>query len=256
MENTTRRLPAKNALRCAFTGYRPAKMPFGYDEQSPLCLDFKKRLRETIEVLVLQGYLHMISGGAQGMDMMAAEAVLDLKAQYPDLTLEIAIPYERQASKWPSEEQARWQRCIDAADMVTVISHEYSKSCFFARNRYMVEQADLLLACFDGKEGGTKMTVEYAHRVGCRVCLIPPVKQAMATSSHQPAQIKHDMPWDDYGDDGGYDDDASLMGLSNFGNEPNLAERISDAGFLTLLGFECFFKGERGREGNPCTITG
>ena len=82
------------------------------------------------------------------------------------------------------------------------------------------------------------------------------MKQAMATSSHQPAQTKHDMPWDDYGDDGGYDDDASLMGLSNFGNEPNLAERISDAGFLTLLGFECFFKGERGREGNPCTITG
>ena len=43
---------------------------------SPLGLDFKKRLRETIEVLILQGYKHMISGGAQGMDIMAAETVV------------------------------------------------------------------------------------------------------------------------------------------------------------------------------------
>ena len=237
MDNITRRLPSMNAQRCAFTGYRPAKMPFGYDEQSPLCLDFKKRLRETIEVLVQQGYLHMISGGAQGMDTMAAETVLDMKTQYPDLTLEIAVPYEGQASKWSPEERARWQRCIDAADMVTVISHEYSKNCFFTRNRYMVEQADLLLACYDGKEGGTKMTVEYARRVGCRVCLIPPVKQTTDDPRHQSTQISQEMPWDDYGNDGGYDDDEALMGAGSFRKEPNLAERISDAGFQTLLGF-------------------
>lgn len=151
-------------------------MPFGYNEQSPLYQDFKKRLRETIEMLVLQGYRHMISGGAQGMDIMAAEAVIELKALFPDLTLEIAVPYEGQASKWSIADQERWQRCLDSADMITVIAHQYEKSCYFARNRYMVEQADLLLACFDGKDGGTKMTVDYARRYGCSVCLIPPEK--------------------------------------------------------------------------------
>ena len=69
------------------------------------------------------------------------------------------------------------QECIDRADVVTVLSHEYTKSCLFARNRYLVTQVDILLACFDGKEGGTKNTVEYAQRNGCRVCLIPPVKK-------------------------------------------------------------------------------
>ena len=177
MENTTRRLPDRNARRCAFTGYRPYKMPFGYDEESPLGLDFKKRLRETIEVLILQGYKHMISGGAQGMDIMAAEIVLDLQKDYPDVTLEMAIPFEDQAKKWSEEYRARWQRCIDEADMLTVVSHEYTKNCLYARNRYIVQQADLLLACFDGQEGGTKNTVEYARRFGCPVCLIPPVKK-------------------------------------------------------------------------------
>ena len=60
--------PSKDARRCAFTGYRPMKMPFGYDEECPLALDFKRRLHDTIEMLILQGYKHMISGGAQGMD--------------------------------------------------------------------------------------------------------------------------------------------------------------------------------------------
>lgn len=174
MENLIRRPIHKNARRCAFTGYRPAKLPFGYDEECPLALDFRKRLRETIEILILQGYRHFISGGAQGMDIMAAETVLDLQKRYPDVTLEMAIPFEGQAGRWPESYRARWQRCVESADVVTVLSHEYTKSCLFARNRYLVTQADLLLACYDGKEGGTKHTVEYAQCSGRPVCLIPP----------------------------------------------------------------------------------
>ena len=85
MENLIRRPIHKNVRRCAFTGYRPAKLPFGYDEECPLALDFRKRLHETIEILILRGYRHFISGGAQGMDIMAAETVLDCKSDIPML---------------------------------------------------------------------------------------------------------------------------------------------------------------------------
>ena len=176
MENITRRRPAENARRCAFTGYRPAKMPFGYDESCPLAQEFKQRLKDTILMLILEGYRHFVSGGAQGMDTMAAETVLELQKEFPNITLEILIPYEGQADRWPQESKMRWQACIRNADMVTIISHEYTKNCFFLRNRYLVQQADLLLACYDGQEGGTKMTVEYARQIGCPVCLLPPVK--------------------------------------------------------------------------------
>lgn len=168
MESEIRRPIAKGARRCAFTGYRPMKMPFGYDEECPLTLDFKHRLHDTIEMLILQGYKHMISGGAQGMDIMAAEAVLELQKEYPDVTLEIAVPFEAQAAKWAADYRARWQECIDRADVVTVLSHEYTKKCLFARNRYLVTQADILLACFDGKvryradRAGDRFECEYS----------------------------------------------------------------------------------------------
>ena len=82
--------------RCAFTGYRPTKMPFGYDENDPRCIEFKARLRDTIETLIGEGYAHFISGGALGMDMFAAEAVLELKGKYPWIILEMVSPFDTQ----------------------------------------------------------------------------------------------------------------------------------------------------------------
>ena len=78
MENEVRVKTVPRSKRVAFTGYRPQKMPFGFDEQDERCVDFKKRLRDTIESFIWQGYQHFISGGAMGMDMYAAEMVLEL----------------------------------------------------------------------------------------------------------------------------------------------------------------------------------
>lgn len=97
----------------AFTGYRPQKMPFGFDEQDERCIDFKKRLRDTIESFIWQGYQHFISGGALGMDMYAAETVLELKKQYPEIMLEMVSPFDAQAAKWAPEYQQRHDVLFD-----------------------------------------------------------------------------------------------------------------------------------------------
>ena len=67
---------------------------------------------------------------------------------------------------------------MDVADITTCISHEYTRSCMFRRNRYLVDNADLLLAAFDGKPGGTAMTVSYAQEMGIPIQTIMPVARA------------------------------------------------------------------------------
>lgn len=161
--------------RVAFTGYRPQKMPFGFDESDERCVDFKKRLRDTIENLIWQGYQHFISGSALGMDMYAAETVLELKKQYPDILLEMVSPFDAQAAKWTPEYQRRHDELFEQADIVTATGHVYTKSAMFVRNRYLVSNADMLLAAFDGQPGGTQMTVKYAKQMGIQVCCILPV---------------------------------------------------------------------------------
>ena len=182
MENIIRRRPAADPaypdsriMRCAFTGYRPQKMPFGYNELDPRCIDFKARLRETIQSLIWEGYSHFLSGGALGMDMYAAEIVLELRQQYPWIGLEMVIPYDSQADHWEEVYQTRYAILLEAADMVTCTGHEYTKGALFRRNRYLVDNADLLLAAYDGQPGGTQMTCDYAKKMGVRICKIPPV---------------------------------------------------------------------------------
>lgn len=164
----------KSYRRCAFTGYRPQKMPFGYDENDPRCVSFKARLRETIESLIAEGYAHFLSGGALGMDQFAAEIVVELKEKYPWIVLEMVSPFDGQAAKWPIGSRLRLAELYDAADIVTSISHEYTKGCIFQRNRYLVENSDLLLAAYDGKPGGTAMTCDYAEEMGVPVRRIMP----------------------------------------------------------------------------------
>ena len=85
---------------CAFTGHRPQSLPFGFDESDDRCDALKEELREQIINLIEnEGVTHYISGMALGVDLMAAEIVLDMKKNYPDITLESAIPCETQAVK-------------------------------------------------------------------------------------------------------------------------------------------------------------
>lgn len=182
MENVIRRRPAADPThpdsrvrRCAFTGYRPQKMAFGFDELDPRCVDFKERLKTTIEMLIWEGYSHFLSGGAMGMDMYAAEIVLELRKEYPWIGLEMVIPFDTQPDKWNELYQARYNILLEAADIITFTSHEYTKGALFRRNRYLVDNADLLLAAYDGQPGGTQMTCDYARKVGVPVCQIRPV---------------------------------------------------------------------------------
>lgn len=174
MDNIIRRERTRGGRRVSFTGYRPQKMPFGFNESDSRCKDFVKRLKDSIAVLIYNDYTHFITGGAMGMDMYAAEAVLQLRKEHPWITLEIAIPFDGQADRWKDDYRRRYEHILSEADIITVISHPYTKSCMYLRNRYLVNNADLLLACYDGKPGGTAMTVEYARRLDVPIEFILP----------------------------------------------------------------------------------
>ena len=79
---------------------------------------------------------------------------------------EYVSPYDGQTAKWSADYKSRHDRLFEYADITTATGHQYTKDCMFTRNRYLVPNADLLLATFDGQPGGTAMTVDYAHKMG------------------------------------------------------------------------------------------
>ncbi len=168
----------RSACRCcSFTGHRPARLPWGYDERDARCMEFKFRLRESLEYLIGRGYVDFMSGGALGFDLMAAEIVLSLREKYPWVRLIMVIPFDGQADRWTEEQRRRWLGIIEASDRVVHVSHGYDRGVFFRRNHYLVENANLLLAAFDGHPGGTAGTIAYAKRHGVKVVTIAPVRE-------------------------------------------------------------------------------
>ena len=71
------------------------------------------------------------------------------------ITLECVIPFPGQADSWEKADQKRRYNILTAADKAVITSEQYSGGCFFTRNRYMVDKADVVVCAFNGKSGGT-----------------------------------------------------------------------------------------------------
>lgn len=161
---------------CAFTGHRPHKLPWRYDETDSRCAALKTALAEQITSLTEAGVTDYYSGGADGVDCWAALIVLDLRKKNPALKLHLILPHEGQADKWSDSAQERYYSILSQADSVDYVSRKYYDGCMLDRNRRLVDAADLLLAVYNGeRRGGTAATVRYARKLGRRVIIVDPV---------------------------------------------------------------------------------
>ena len=160
---------------CCFTGHRPDKLPWGFDEQDSRCLDLKKSLARELEGLYRRGFRHFISGMAQGCDLYFAEAALALREQYPELTVEGAVPCPAQADRWQEGQRRRWKDILSRCDLETVMQQHYDRYCMFRRDRYMADRSAAVLAVFDGTPGGTQYTLNYAAEKKLEILLLDPL---------------------------------------------------------------------------------
>ncbi|MBQ1436061.1 MAG: DUF1273 family protein [Clostridia bacterium] len=167
---------------CCFSGHRPKAFPWKYDERDPRCVRLKGRIAEAIERAVSDGYTRFIAGGAAGVDMWCAEAVIAYKKKHKrdDISLVLAIPFLDYAVYFSNAEKARLIKIIDASDDRILVSPEEDRSHvtlkYYKRNEYMVDNSQRLIAVFEprpGQKGGTKYTVDYAKKAGIELVLIP-----------------------------------------------------------------------------------
>ena len=148
---------------CCFTGHRPGKLH--RSEEATITA-----LSVAIDKAIAAGYTIFISGMAKGIDIWAAEIVLDRRSQNPDIKLVCAVPYPgfeiRKRGEWTN----RLLRIMFTADTTKFIREKYSRDVFQIRNIWMVDHSSLLIAAYDGEAGGTKNTIDYALREGhCQI---------------------------------------------------------------------------------------
>ena len=143
--------------RCCFTGHRPEKL-HKPEEQ------IKKDLEQTILQAVDDGFVTFISGMARGVDIWAAEIVLDMRRDNPELRLICALPHPNFEQSWRMDWRNRYNAIRAAADLERTISPVYSKAAYQKRNVWMVDHSALVIAVFNGESGGTLNTIRYAQQ--------------------------------------------------------------------------------------------
>ena len=125
-----------------------------------------QRLKTEIVELIDKGNLFFETGGALGFDTLAAQTVLDLKNDYPQIKLILVLPCLSQADAWSSEDKERYEYIKANADKVVYTSREYTRGCMHKRNRHLVDNSSTCVCYLTEKTGGTAYTVEYATRKG------------------------------------------------------------------------------------------
>lgn len=162
-----------NFKKCCFTGNRAFKLPWKHNERDKRCLRLKEDLKKEIIKLIQNGYNFFLCGMAQGIDTYCAEIILDLKLIFPYLILECAIPCKEQTKNWLQKDIVRYNSILSQADKSTYIFETYNKFCNQARNKYMVNNSELILAVWNQeRKGGTWNTVQHAYKCDKKINVI------------------------------------------------------------------------------------
>jgi len=166
-------------MKCAFVGLEPKFLPFRCREDDPAYDDLTQRLIKEIVNLCEQGVKEYTTGMESGAGLLCCEVALAMKENDPDVKVHAVIPFRRYADELARDERAWYAFLLKQCDSVVYLFEEYMEGCVAARNRRIIDDADILLAVCEPDRIPTHSevgeAVQYARLKGKRVVFVPPV---------------------------------------------------------------------------------
>ena len=175
---------------CCFTGYRPEKFDFPFDENFEEYRVFMSRLATSVADMIEKGCTTFYTGMAMGFDIIAAEHVALVKKLNRNIRLIAVIPFAGQEKKWNAVWQSRYHEVLSQCDETVILSQSYTRGAYETRNRDMVDRSRYCITYYDGKQGGTGNTVRYALQHGRTVLNIFNTDPVAEKNSHYKPQLR------------------------------------------------------------------
>jgi len=152
----------------SITGHRPSKLGKEYGFIGPYTDYIKGELFKHIDELKPS---KIISGMALGVDQIWEKCGIRR-----GIRVVPAVPFEGQESVWPEKSKRLYKLILENSlvEKFVVSDGGYSVSKMQTRNEWMVDNSDILIAVWDGSNGGTANCVEYAESLGKKTIRINP----------------------------------------------------------------------------------
>ena len=126
-------------------------------------------VKDRIVALIGCGVIYYGCGGARGFDLLAANCVIELKKQYPQIRLIMVLPCKDQANGWNDADCSNYQFVLRHADKIVYIAQEYTRRCMLDRNDHLIDHSGYCIAYLTQARGGTAYTVRRARAKGLAV---------------------------------------------------------------------------------------
>ena len=153
MQSTQLTFEKRDIKNCAFTGHRDLDESFS-----------KEKLQKTVFDLAKKGVVNFFCGMAKGFDLYAAEAVIKIKESYKNARLIACVPFYGQEKSYSQEDKKRYVNVLRKCDFKLTFAENYYKGCELVRDKYMADNADVLVAYLKKETGGTAYTVGYFEK--------------------------------------------------------------------------------------------
>lgn len=114
--------------------------------------------------LVSLGVTRFFTGGNLGFDTLAAQVVLRVREDHPEVRLALVLPSRDQADKWPQRAVETYEDIKSRSDEVIYTSETGGYGAILRRNRYMMDESDYCLCYLTKTSGRTAELVRYAER--------------------------------------------------------------------------------------------
>lgn len=150
--------------RLLVTGYKAHELGIFNNKHQGITY-IKKALQNRITALLEEGLEWVIISGQLGVELWAAEVVLELRKVYSELQLAIITPFLEQEKNWNEEKQETYRFILEEADFVTSITKQPYEGPwqFKAKNQFLLDNSDGLLILYDEENiGSPKYIMEEA----------------------------------------------------------------------------------------------
>ena len=150
---------------CCFTGHKNLTQ-----EQAIEALHL---LINRVNELTIEGYTHFISSFANDTDVLLAQIIGSFRYKNKNLVLEAVIPIE---NKLNSLDKIKYALML--YNKVTVIQEQCGPECFQKRNKYMIDNSDVVVTHWDEKTSKeTYNAVNYARLQGKEIIRMGPLQE-------------------------------------------------------------------------------
>ena len=126
----------------------------------------RKHLKDEIQELLRAGHRKFYLGGYGDFDILAAVVLAELKDTYPDMERLLILPHP--------------DRKVDTSlydgTLYPPLENVPKRFAISRRNKWMVENSSVMVACVDHDWGGAAKTLEHAVKKGLQIINIGGVR--------------------------------------------------------------------------------